>query len=356
MRRALIALFVLWPALAPAQVAVLSVSPSILAFDVARPAVSAARAVHIRNTGSGVLRWKATPADGWVRVSPAEGVGPARLDVRVDAAALEPGRHESRVTIDAVDADDSPACVAIVAEVAPRPGPASGPPPAAAEAGRHAAGPAPAPAGPPEPVPPAASPGAAGAAQAGPLRFTRAALPPATRNLPYSQAVPVAGGTPPYSIRLVQGRLPNGLFLSGGAIAGTARIQGVYPLVLAASDSARPPAAVTAALPLRVIVLFADTALTVRPPALTLAGPRGSVTARAQFGISSGRQPLEWSASADVPWLRLVPAAGTAPGFVQVEVVAASLERGTHAATITVVMDGAPNSPARMPVTVVVHR
>jgi len=348
-RRVLIPALVLWPALAPAQVAVLSVSPLHLAFDAARPAVSDGQLVRIRNLGSGVLRWRAIPRDPWVRVSPAEGTGPALLEVRIDADALGAGRHESRVTIDAGDADDSPVSVTVTAEVAPRAAAASGPP-AAAEAGASRA------AAPPgaEPSSPAAAV-AAGAAPAAPLRFTAPSLPTAVRNLPYSHAVPVAGGTPPYSIRLVQGRLPRGLALKDGSISGAARLQGAYPVVLAVTDSAQPPATVAAALSLRVIVLFADTRLTVSPPALTLSAPRGASAARARLGISSGRQSLGWTASADAPWLRLFPASGTAPGAVDLEITPRSLARGAHTATVTVVMDGVPGSPARIPVTVIVQ-
>ena len=59
---------------------------------------------------------------------------------------------------------------------------------------------------------------------------------------------------------------------------------------------------------------------------------------------------------ADVEWLRLTPGAGVSPSEVAVTVVAGRLPPGTHVGTITVTMEGAPNSPASIPVQVTVPR
>lgn len=356
MRRLLLLPFVLWPALASAQIAVLSVAPAALVFEASGTAAPPPQHLSIRNTGSGPLRWTAEPAAPWIRVSPLRGTGPARIAVTIDGARLEAGLHEGRLIVDAGDADDSPVSVIITVEVtAP---PAAVPAKPAPAPTRPPAAPAPSPdaaAAPTEPAGPvaAASPVRA---SAGPLRFARAALPVAARNLPYTQSVPVEGGTPPYTVRLVQGRLPAGLALAGGTITGRARVHGYYPLTLAVTDSAQPPAAITATLPMRVIILLADTVLAVVPPSLALALPSAASGGCARIGITSGRQPLEWSASADVPWLRLAPRSGTSPAGLDLEVPAGTLARGSHAATVTVTMDGAPNSPVRVPITVVVPR
>jgi len=355
-RRLLLVPFVLWPALASAQIAVLSVAPASLAFEASGAAAPPLQHLGIRNTGSGPLRWTAEPDVPWIRVSPLRGTGPARIAVTVDAARLGTGRHEGRVIVDAGDADDSPVSVAVTVDVsappaaAPaKPAPASTTPPASPAPPTDAS---PAPAEPAGSIPAASS----GRTSGGPLRFARAALPVAARNLPYTRSLPVEGGTPPYTVRLVQGRLPAGLALAGASITGRARMHGYYPLTLSVTDSAQPPAAVTGTLPLRVIILLADTVLAVVPPALTLTLPSGATGGRTRVGITSGRQPLEWNASADVPWLRLAPRSGTSPAGLDLEVPAGTLARGSHAATVTVTMDGAPNSPVRVPITVIVPR
>jgi hypothetical protein len=326
----------IWPAVAAAQIPVLQVSPDRLAFASGGAMPAPVQQVRVRNIGSGRLRWSARASEAWIRVSPASGDGPAVLSVDVDATRLPPGRHEGRVIVDAPDADDSPFSIAISVDVTASPA-----------AARDSSAPAPS-AQPPAGLPAstsAASPAAGGRAPSasqtdaetpGRLRIDRTVLPPATRNLPYAQAIPVGGGTPPYTLRIVEGRLPAGLVLANGAISGTARVQGYYPFVVALSDAASPPARLTQTLGLRVIILQPDTALVVSPPSISVRLSSRSRDGRAALAIGSGRQRLEWSAAADVAWLRLTPAAGLSPSDVGITV--------------------APNSPASIPVQVTVPR
>jgi hypothetical protein len=346
-----------WPAVAAAQIPVLQVSPARLAFTSSGTVPAPAQQVRVRNIGSGTLRWSARASEAWIRVSPGSGDGPAVLSIDVDATRLAPGRHEGRVTVDAPDADDSPFSIAISVDVTVSPA-------AARAASPGPAPPAQTPAGPPASTS-AASPAAGGRAPSasqttteapGRLRIDRTVLPPATRNLPYAQAIPVAGGTPPYTLRVVEGRLPAGLVLANGAISGTARVQGYYPFVVLLTDAASPPARLTQTLGLRVIILQPDTALVVSPPAISMRLSGRSRDARAALAIGSGRQRLEWSAAADVAWLQLTPAAGLSPSEVAITVAAGRLPPGTHVGTITVTMEGAPNSPASIPVQVTVPR
>ena len=125
--------------------------------------------------------------------------------------------------------------------------------------------------------------------QPGRLRVDRRTLPPATRNLPYAQAVPVAGGTPPYAIRIVEGRLPAGLVLSGGSIAGTARVQGYYPFVVAVTDASKPPVTIAQPLGIRVIILQPDTALVLDP--LSIDTPAVRPDARRARGARRRERP-----------------------------------------------------------------
>jgi hypothetical protein len=351
MRRLLLFSLVLWSAGATAQISVLRVSPAGLAFILEGRSPAAPQQLRIRNLGSGTLRWTARAADPWVRVSPASGSGPAVLSVEIDGARLTPGRHQSRITVEASDADDSPVSVAVTVEVA-----AVQPPGTPARSAAPPARPAAASAPPLELATPDSGPPATGTPSPDRLRIDRQTMPPATRNLPYAHAVPVAGGTPPYAMRIVEGRLPAGLVLAQGSIAGTARVQGYYPFVVAVTDASQPPVTIAHPLGLRVIILQPDTALVVSPPAISLRLPGRSRDARAALAVSSGRQRLEWSASTGVPWLRLAPAAGVSPATLEIIALGRQLPPGTHLGTVTVTMEGAPNSPASVPVQVTVPR
>jgi len=354
MRRALLFSFVFWSSGAVAQIPVLHVSPASLAFVVDGRSQAASQQVRIRNLGSGTLRWTAHTAERWIRVSPPSGSGPSILMVEIDSTRLGPGRYDGRITIDAPDADDSPVSIAVAVEVASPPAPSV--PLSSAPAARTARPSSPTPA----PGPPAAQTGARepapDATSRGPLRIERKVLPPATRNLPYVQAVPVAGGTPPYAIRIIEGRLPAGLVLAQGAVSGTARVQGYYPFVVAVTDASTPPVTVAQPLGLRVIILQPDTALVVSPLTINLRLPGRKRDGRAALAIGSGRQRLEWTASADVPWITLAPLSGVSPASLELVALAARLSPGTHHGTVTLTMEGAPYIPASVPVQVMVPR
>jgi hypothetical protein len=75
-----------------------------------------------------------------------------------------------------------------------------------------------------------------------------------------------------------------------------------------------------------------------------------------RLNISSGAQPLDWHAATDAAWLRLVPSDGVSPGVVQLDVATQGLAPGSYMATVTVMMEGAPNSPARIPVQLAVRK
>jgi len=349
MRFALAIPLALLPALAAAQIPVLGVSPTSLTFFAAAgEGQPIPQPVHVINRGSGAMRWRAIPDAPWIQVSPASGTGTMDVIVTIDATRLRAGTYEGRVRIEAPDADDSPATVIVTARLA---APSRTDPPAAAVPKPDAA------AG----VVPAAQPDATAVTPAtpgrpAPLAVDARTLPPATRNLPYSQAVPIRGGTPPYDTRLVRGRLPRGIALGNGAITGTTQFPGNYPITIAVTDSSVPPATVTQAMTLRVITQQRDTALVVDPPAVGLVVAGAQRVHHARIGVGSGRQVLDWTASSDAAWLKALPAGGVTPGAVQLEVDATGLAPGTYVATVTIVMEGVPNSPARVPVQVTVRK
>ena len=72
--------------------------------------------------------------------------------------------------------------------------------------------------------------------------------------------------------------------------------------------------------------------------------------------IQSGGQSLEWHATTDADWLRLIPPDGMSPAFIHLEVVTRDLQPGAYVATVTISMEGVPNSPARIPVQLVIKR
>lgn len=414
MRAALAASLIVVSTAALAQAPALDVAPSRLSFIAAAGGTPPAQTVQIRHTAQAPVRWQARASAPWIRLSATSGTGDAPLQIGVDTNGLAPGQHLGQVTVSHLEGTAG-AVVSVVVQVQGRSSAnlrASTSLPTALTLS--------APAGSREPVSalmslqegegapeawrvepdqpwlnvepssgdvPArisvtATPGTlppgeymatlvftgangepwmkipvafvVGGNEA--LSITTDLLPPATRNLPYSQAIPIRGGRPPYTIRIIHGRLPQGLLLSGGGISGVTRFVGTYPLVLAVTDASTPPATATQEVLLQVIVLYQDTALVVSPPTLSLAVSASQRSQGARLAVGSGRQPLAWTATSDASWLRLSPDRGISPSAFQLDVHTAVLQPGTYTATITITMEGAPNSPARIPVQVVVRK
>ena len=164
------------------------------------------------------------------------------------------------------------------------------------------------------------------------------------------------GGTPPYSMRVLEGRLPPGVGLVDGAISGNARMAGNYKFTIGVTDSSTPPQSVAQPMTLRVIGVSANTVLTVSPPSARIMVVGAQKPQGVRVNIGSGAQPLDWKSAVDVPWLKLVPSEGVSPTAAQIEVSAEGLATGTYVATVTITMEGAPNSPARIPVQVTVRK
>ena len=344
MRSVLLTFLVLLPGMAEVQIPVLNVSTARLSFITSGTSpFPPSQQVRVRNTGSGSLVWRATTSTPWLRLSPAEGTAPGTLTVTVETPQLAVGDYSGRITVAAVgDADDSPAIIDVslklVAAAKMSPEPAAPPAQSAAPA---------------RPVTPAKP--EAGAPASG-LSVSPTTLPPATRNFPYSQAVPIRGGIPPYSVQILQGRLPPGLALANGAISGMSGVPGAYLFALGVMDSSTPPQKIAQQMLLRVITIYQNTALMVVPPAvgIVIAGNQRQQPMR--LNISSGGQPLDWHATTDATWLRLIPSDGVSPGILQLDVVTQELAVGSYMATVTVMMEGVPNSPARIPVQLVVRK
>lgn len=298
-------------------------------------------AVTLDSPADGPAEWFARSDRPWLTVEPATGMTPTRLIVRADPAGLPAGVHTAllRFVDDARDPMLEVPVTLTVGDPEAAVVPARVPPSATAGEVEVAAKESPRKA--PEPAP---------------LTLNADALPPALRNLPYAQVLPVAGGKPPYTVRLVNGRLPAGLTLANGAISGTARVPGTYVLALLVSDSSTPPRTIEQTLTLPVIVAYQGTVLTLTHASVSLVASAGQQTRGVAVGIASGSVPLTWKVAADHDWLLVSPAQGVSPGVVQLGVDASALAPGLHTGTLTVTMEGAPNSPMRIPVQVAVRR
>lgn len=77
------------------------------------------------------------------------------------------------------------------------------------------------------------------------LGFTGQALPDGQVGVPYSNPVPVAGGTAPYTCSVVSGSLPAGLGLSECTVVGMPTAAGSSTFKITATDSAHPSQSVT---------------------------------------------------------------------------------------------------------------
>jgi hypothetical protein len=296
--------------------------------------------------GTRAIVWTARVDVPWLTVEPSRGTTPATVRLKASPIGLPPG--DARATVQFLDgAGATILAVPIALSIGGDPrsdatGRAGGAGGASGRGATTAAG----------------RSGARGPdRQTTPLFIPPTALPPATRNMPYSQALPVSGGTPPYGFQLLQGRLPPGLTLANGAIAGVCRAPGTYQFVIGVADSSVPqPQRVAQPMAIRVITIFQDTALMVMPPAVAINVLANVRQQPVRLNITSGAQALDWHVETDAPWLRLVPSDGISPGIVQLEVAAQTLAPGSYMATITVSMEGVPNSPARIPVQVFVRK
>ena len=89
-------------------------------------------------------------------------------------------------------------------------------------------------------------------------------------------------------------------------------------------------------------VLTGTVGLSAFPGTLTFSGTAGgALTAAQSINISSPLTGLSFAAAASVPWLTLTPAAGAAPGVVQVTADPSQLAANTYNASITISANGA---------------
>ena len=124
------------------------------------------------------------------------------------------------------------------------------------------------------------------------LELTTLAIAPAAAGVPYSQALAVTGGTPPYTWDIT-GALPPGLALTGSSIAGTPSAGGSYSFSVQVTDASGQTASRAFTLPVR-----AELAITTASLPDASAGTPYSQT----LAASGGTPPYSWSiASGTLP-------------------------------------------------------
>jgi hypothetical protein len=260
--------------------------------------------IKLAADGNAAIRWNATTDQRWVTATPTQGVTPAEITVSAVPGALAAGTYSATLAIH-VSGQTSAIRLPIRLAV-------------------QGAG--------------------------GPLAFFSPRLPSAGMNVPYSAPVPVRGGRPPYTFQVAQGQLPPDLGLMNGTLTGIPRTPGTFAFSIAVTDSSDPPVTAFQTFMFAVSVIDQNTGLVVQPTQLAFTATGARSPAPVTMTIASGGPPLTWRVASDAAWLKIQPASGVAPASLSVGVDVESLMPGAYAATITVTMDAAPNSPISVPV------
>ena len=118
------------------------------------------------------------------------------------------------------------------------------------------------------------------------FRVTNGTLPNGTVGTPYSQLIPIVGGTSPYSCTLASGAVPPGLAINANCtVTGTPSAAGTYQPTLTIKDSSNPQQTITSAI-----------SITINPVTLTFGAgglPNGTVGTvyTATLPVSGGTAP-----------------------------------------------------------------
>ena len=150
-----------------------------------------------------------------------------------------------------------------------------------------------------------------------PLAFTSNTMPAAGAARPYSQPLPITGGTLPYNTTVTRGALPPGLALSSnGILSGTPSSAGSFTFTVSVNDSSTPVQTATQTLTIAVDTLFIT----------TTSLPSGMVGTpyNAAISTSGGTLPLTFS-----------PATAAFPPGLAIQQPAANSHSGALAGTPT---------------------
>ena len=171
------------------------------------------------------------------------------------------------------------------------------------------------------------------------LTLAPVTLPNGVIGATYSQIIPVAGGTAPYTCTLssTSSPLPAGLTLSGCAIVGTPTTAGTSNLTITATDLENPPQSVTGSVALTITpseLVFASSSL----PNATVGQPYA-----ASIGLSGGTSPYSCSITNLPAGLTAqgcsISGTPTTAGKVTLSVTATDSEKPVQTATGNVTLD-----------------
>jgi glucose/arabinose dehydrogenase len=149
----------------------------------------------------------------------------------------------------------------------------------------------------------------------GPLGFGVASLPDGEEDLVYDADLNITGGAPPYTVSVIRGTLPVGLF-PGESITGTPTIARTASFTLQATDANQ--ASATKRFKIRIFRAV-DIATN------TLRAGRVNGSYRVMLRATGGKKPFAWSDDGTLPtWATLNPATGkitgTPPGPESIDV------------------------------------
>ncbi len=127
------------------------------------------------------------------------------------------------------------------------------------------------------------------------LTFTVGTLPDAIIGNTYSAAIPISGGTGPFTYTMLSGNLPSGLtFASDGTLGGTADSNNVpgtqFSLQFQVQDAGNPVQTVTSSLTLRSLLI-----LSAGPATTNLSDAIANQPYNATLPVSGGSGPYSWS-------------------------------------------------------------
>jgi N-acetylneuraminic acid mutarotase len=120
-----------------------------------------------------------------------------------------------------------------------------------------------------------------------PLVFTSTTMPTALAGKPYTQTLPVAGGTQPYNGTVTNGTPPPGLTLVGNVLIGTPSGTGNFTFTVTVTDSSTPTQTATQTLTIAVNTLVITT--TALPSGIV------GVPYNATISTAGGTPPLSFS-------------------------------------------------------------
>jgi PKD repeat protein len=298
---------------------VLVVDPLSLTFS-ATPSgqVPPPQSVSISTSGLGSAAWTASTTTPWLSVSPPGGIGDSSVSVQASVAGLSAGAHQGSVRIASSVLAGSPKDVAVTFNVAPGPRLSVSSLQASWMADRG--GPL-----------PAAVTIALTNLGTGTIAWTVSGAPS------WLDATPASGTTPgSFTLR------PNRTDLPAGTHAGS--------LLVSAANTYDAPRSID------VSYEIVGAGLVLAPERTVIEVRDGAVVSGPASLQASGGAGGSWSASSSVPWLTVSPSSGLPGATTLVSLVGPDrFLPGVYDASIVFTSNGASNSPAPAPVSVIVR-